>query len=100
MGRDMGRLSLAMLGAPAISHDGQVVSLPPRKTMALLVYRAVEAGLHSREKLAALLWPDSDADHSRGSLRRTLAFLHAALSETAAVQGPQHLVSKSGLAGL
>src|ERR1700736_3819981 len=96
----MGRLSLTIMGAAAISHDGQVVLLPTRKTMALLVYLAVEAGLHSREKLAALLWPDSDADHSRGSLRRTLAFLHAALSETAAGHGPQHLVSKSGLLGL
>src|SRR6202165_3750877 len=96
----MGRLSLTILGAAAISHDGQDVLLPTRKTMALLVYLAVEGGLHSREKLAALLWPDSDADHSRGSLRRTLAFLHAALSEAAADHGPQHLVSKSGLVGL
>src|ERR1700687_37374 len=96
----MGRLSLTIMGAAAISHDGQVVSLPTRKTMALLVYLAVEGGLHSREKLAALLWPDSDAEQSRGSLRRTLAFLHAALSGTAADHIPRHLVSKTGLVGL
>ena len=38
----MGRLSLTIMGAAAISHDGQVVLLPTRKTMALLVYLAVE----------------------------------------------------------
>ena len=39
--------------------------------VALLAYLAVEARPVSRERLTALLWPDSDAAHGRGALRST-----------------------------
>jgi DNA-binding SARP family transcriptional activator len=96
----MGQLSLALLGSPTIRHDGQEVSFPTRKTAALLIYVAVEPGRHSRDKLAALFWPDRDADHSRGSLRRTLSFLNAALSDTPAADNGPHVVGRQGLVGL
>ena len=75
----MGHLTLLLLGTPEIRHAGQVASFPTRKALALLTYLAVEGGLHSREKLTALFWPESDADRGRTVLRRTLAYLREVL---------------------
>jgi DNA-binding SARP family transcriptional activator len=77
----MGLLRLSLLGAPEVQHAGRAVVFPTRKALALLAYLAVEGGRHSREKAAALLWPDSDAEQARGSLRYTLAALRAALDD-------------------
>lgn len=77
----MSRLDLALLGAPRVSIDGRALSFPTRKALALLIYLAVERGAHTRARLAALLWPDSDAAHSRLSLRRTLGQLRDVLGE-------------------
>lgn len=50
------------------------------KMRALLTYLAVEREQdHSREVLAALLWPENDALTARGNLRRTLSELRHAL---------------------
>lgn len=77
----MGRLSLITFGPPEVRHAGQVVKMPTRKTVALLIYLCVEGGLHSREKLQALLWPDSDETKGRGSLRLNLFYLRNALRD-------------------
>jgi len=91
----MGRLEVDLLGTPRIRHDGVALSFPTRKALALLAYLVVEGGLHSREKLAALLWPDSDAQHGRGMLRYTLAHVRQA---TAHMAGAPHLaVERDGL---
>src|SRR6266480_3715720 len=58
----MGLLRLAVLGPPEVSHDGRRLSFALRKAQALLLYLAVEGGLHPRSKLAALLWPDSEQE--------------------------------------
>lgn len=55
----MGQLSLALIGRPRVSHAGADLAFPTRKTLALLVYLAVEGSVQSREKLAALLWPET-----------------------------------------
>jgi DNA-binding SARP family transcriptional activator len=60
-----------------------VVVFPTRKALALLAYLAVEGGAHSREKIAALLWPESAGGQSRTTLRSTLALLRGALDEPA-----------------
>ncbi|HEY3111938.1 MAG TPA: AAA family ATPase, partial [Chloroflexota bacterium] len=78
----MGQLSMALLGQPEVRRRGQPLALPTRKTQALLVYLAVEGGLHSRDKLTALLWPESDQAHGRRSLRSALVFLRRALGGT------------------
>lgn len=77
----MGQVRVALLGAPEISHAGEPLVLPTRKALALLAYLVVEGGIHAREKLAALLWPESAAAQSRAALRYTLSCLRAALRD-------------------
>ena len=43
------------------------------------MYLAVEGGTHSRDKLAAIFWPESDTERSRGALRTALAYLRNTL---------------------
>ncbi len=69
------RLRLAWLGMPEISYGDQPLTFRTRKALALLIYLTTEAGTHSREKLTALFWPESDAVRGRGMLRTTLAYL-------------------------
>ncbi len=44
----------------------------------MLAYLALTEGPQSRDSLAALLWPDSDAVHAKAALRRTLSALNKA----------------------
>lgn len=71
----MPNLQLAFLGTPELRHEGQIVALPTRKALALLVYLAVEGGVQPRDHLTALLWPESDALRGRAALRKTLGYL-------------------------
>ncbi len=75
----MATLQLSFLGPPHIVADGAAVEIPVRKALALLAYLAVTERRHGREALSALLWPDSDAAHARGSLRYTLSALREAI---------------------
>jgi predicted ATPase len=77
----MSHLSLLVLGAPAARHAGQALAFPTRKAMALLVYLAVEGGVHTREKITALFWPESDSERGRAALRRTLVQLRDTLDD-------------------
>ena len=70
-------LELALLGSPEIRLRGQPLNLPTRKALALLVYLACEPGVHPREKLASMLWPDNDETGGRTALRKALGFLTA-----------------------
>src|SRR5438128_1013343 len=54
--------------------------------------KSVKESLHSREKLTALLWPESDEEHGRMTLRRTLALLRQTLDEGGELQGGMHLL--------
>ncbi len=55
---------------------GVPVAPKTRKALALLVYLACQPGRRaSRERLAALLWPDADPQQSRLSLRKALSAL-------------------------
>ena len=76
----MERLSLKFLGPPKVGYQGQTLKFRSRKELALLIYLVVEGGQHSREKLIAFLWPDSDREHGQASLRNTLARLRQALA--------------------
>ena len=88
----MGHLTLLLLGTPEIRHAGQPAAFPTRKSLALLAYLAVAGGLHSREKLTALFWPESDAERGRAVLRRTLAYLREALRAGDHQAGASHLL--------
>jgi DNA-binding SARP family transcriptional activator len=80
----MGRLSLALLGVPAVHHAGRTVAFATRKALALLVYLAVEGEAQPREKLTALFWPESPPARGRAALRKTLAYLQRALNDGSA----------------
>ena len=51
---------------------GEILKQPKR--LALLAYLAVAHpfGLHRRDKLVAMFWPELDAEHARGALRTAL----------------------------
>ncbi len=89
---DMRRLTLSTLGMPEARHGGEVLRFRTRKSLALLIYLAVEGGVHSRAQLTALFWPESDEEHGRTMLRRTLAFLRQTLGDASALPGAGHLI--------
>lgn len=93
----MGLLSFALLGRTDVRHAGVPLALPTRKALALLVYLAAEGGLHPREKLAALLWPERDQERARAMLRYTLAALRRALGDPTAAP---HLIGERDALGL
>ena len=95
----MGVLRLAVLGPPEVFHDGSRLTFSLRKAEALLLYLAVEGGLHSRSKLAALLWPDSEPADARKTLRNALMLLRSLLADTSPAQ-PGHLLAEQDLLGL
>ena len=95
----MGLLRLAVLGPPEVVHDGSRLTFALRKAQALLLYLAVEGGLHPRSKLAALLWPDSEPSDARKNLRNALALLRSLLADDSPA-AHHHLLSECELLGL
>jgi DNA-binding SARP family transcriptional activator/tetratricopeptide (TPR) repeat protein len=73
------RLALTLFGSPRIEFDRQPITVDTRKAIALLVYLALTRQPHSRDALAALLWPEYDQSHAYAALRRTLSALNKAL---------------------
>ncbi|MBN1920959.1 MAG: AAA family ATPase [Anaerolineae bacterium] len=73
-------LHIHLLGPPEVHLGEDRLTFPTRKTLALLIYLAVEGGSQPREHLATLLWPDSNPERSYASLRNTLGHLQTALS--------------------
>ena len=66
-------LEIRVLGQFERRRDGAVVQLPSRPAQSLLAYLVLTARTaHRREKVAGLLWPDSDEDNARNSLRHGL----------------------------
>lgn len=74
-------LKIRLLGPfDARTDQGDPVRFATRKTEALLSILAVAPGRkHSRERLAAMLWPESDESQARGSLRQTLNLLRKSI---------------------
>jgi predicted ATPase/DNA-binding SARP family transcriptional activator len=77
----MAQLKLLILGQPRLERDEAPIELNLRKALALLVYLAVSRQPHSRDALAAMLWPESDGREARARLRRTLHRLHQAIGD-------------------
>src|SRR2546429_8533675 len=84
----MSLLRLAVLGAPEVFHDGSRLTFSLRKAQALLFYLAVEGGMHSRSKLAAFLWPDSEPHAARTGLRTAPTLLRGLLPGFEASSSP------------
>src|SRR2546423_920257 len=80
----MSILRVHVLGQPEARLDGRPLSFRTRRALALLIYLAVEGGLHARETLAALLSPHLDPEPARTMLRHSLAALRPAPGENPA----------------
>ena len=98
----MGVLHLAVLGSPEVFHNESRLTFPLRKAQALLLYLAVEGGMHPRSNLAALLWPDSEPHAARTALRNAIALLGNLLTDadSASAYPHSHLRSERDLIGL
>ena len=75
----MANLSLYLLGPTRVKLDESYIEIKPRKALALLIYLAVTAEPHSRDSLATMLWPNSDQQRARHSLRSRLSELNLIL---------------------
>ena len=75
----MPELALYFLGAPRIKLNSETVSLSYHKAVALLAYLGVTGQPHTRQALAALLWPDDDPAAARAGVRRMLWVLNKSL---------------------
>src|SRR6266699_6557186 len=97
----MDRLRVGVLGPPEVFHHNHRLTFALRKAQALLLYLAVEGGMHPRSKLAALLWPDSEPHAARTALRNALTLLRSLLATPDASASPHsHLLSQQDLLGL
>src|SRR5436853_4692331 len=97
----MGVLRLSVLGTPEVYHDDSRLTFALRKAQALLLYLAVEGGMHPRSKLAALLWPDSEPHAARTALRNALTLMRRLLADLdPSAAGHHHLLSEQELLGL
>jgi len=96
----MSTLKIALLGPPEVDHLGHRLILPDRKALALLAYLATEGGMHERQKLTRLLWPESDMAHGRTALRITLLHLRHILEEDALPERASHLLITHDALGL
>src|SRR5215470_15799648 len=77
----MARLDLTLLGGFLARFRGEPVTLPTKKTQALLAYLALPVGhAHQRDKLATLLWGGTPEASARNSLRQALFVLRKALA--------------------
>jgi predicted ATPase/DNA-binding SARP family transcriptional activator len=75
-------LEARFLGKFDIRIDGSSVELPARKAQALCAYLLMNPGiLHRREKIAGVLWPDSDETSARSKLRYSLWQLRKAIGD-------------------
>jgi DNA-binding SARP family transcriptional activator/lipopolysaccharide biosynthesis regulator YciM len=93
------KLALSLLGAPLLELEGVPVHVDTRKAIALLAYLAITRQPHSRDTLAALLWPEYSQTNARAALRRTISALHRSLGEPLLESRQEllHLPDSSGL---
>lgn len=79
------KFHLKMLGGLVLTTaEGTPIELPTKKTRLLVAYLATPAGqVHSRNKVAGLLWHDRAEEQARGSLRKALSALRAIIGDEA-----------------
>ncbi len=70
-----------LFGSPRIVIDDQPVSLPRRRSRALLYYLAAHTRPVSREQVLSLLWPDHERSAAQQMLRSTLYAIRRVLRE-------------------
>jgi DNA-binding SARP family transcriptional activator len=72
-------LRLSLLGGAEAALNGRRIAFRTKKALALLAYLSLDPGPHARERLADLLWPQSDVADARASLRTALNYMRKAL---------------------
>jgi DNA-binding SARP family transcriptional activator/tetratricopeptide (TPR) repeat protein len=92
-------IEVSLLGPPRVERAGTLVGFDTRKAMALLAHLALADRPRPRDALADLLWPDTDIEHARGALRRTLSTLRTAIGPECleTTRDHVHLVKSQGL---
>ena len=88
-------ISVSLLGGLRIEagENGKTVveTFPRRKVAALLALLALRPRQrHSREELAAQLWPDADTETGRRNLRQSLLYLRQVLPQQELVHADSH----------
>lgn len=93
-------LHILALGPPEVRVDDNLVSFPTRKTLALLIYLAIEGGLQLREHLAALFLPEANSERSYANLRNTLGHLQTVFRRFSNQAYPPYLTVTNQALGL
>jgi len=70
-------LCVFLFGYPRVECNGVAIPIRRRKALALLSYLAATGSSHSRDVLAALLWPEHEAARAYAFLRNALWILNA-----------------------
>ena len=96
----MSQLQLSLLGEPLVKHDDRTLTFSTRKALAMLVYLAVEGGLHTRKALSEAFWPELDAERGRAALRATLLELRRLFERSHGPGERDHLRIEHDLLGI
>jgi DNA-binding SARP family transcriptional activator len=96
----MCQLQLSLFGVPIVKHGEKTLTFSTRKALALLVYLAVEGGVHPRKTLSESFWPELDAEHGRTALRATLFELRKLLDRSHVPGEQAHLLVERDTLGL
>lgn len=75
--------AIHLLGIPEVIYGDKPIHFKTNKALALLAFLAVEQKRFPREYLISLLWPDSNENLGRVSLRNALAHLRSVLGSLA-----------------
>ena len=78
-------LRLHLLGTPGIDQDGVRLDISSNKAIALLAYLAANRLPQPRDRLLALLWPDSTTEAAHKNLRNVLWSLRRMLGDNAII---------------
>ena len=90
----MAHLKVRLLGSPEVTFKREPITFSTQKSLALLIYLVVEGGMHSRDKLMTLLWPERPAEKANATLRTTLSRLRKSLKPAG-----EFLISAGGRVG-
>lgn len=75
-------LEIRLLGEFDVRLEGKLIEIPSRPAQSLLAYLVLNAETrHRREKLAGLLWPESEESNARSNLRHALWRIRKSIGE-------------------
>ena len=75
-------LEIRLFGKFELRKNGEILDLPSRKSQALLSYLLLNPNVqHRRERIAGLLWPDSEESKARSQLRYALWQIRNAIGD-------------------